>query len=1025
MLGGLLQMQDKAREVAVQFHPWMEECTFIMVTEENLSEVIDVCINAGLYALDLETTGLNVSVYNGETVDKIVGICLAADSKTGYYIPIRHEQDDCNVKWSLVHQEMSRLIDSEAIPIFHNGKFDQEFLQFNGVSPLGEWDEPTSWEDTLIMAYLDDSKRSLGQMSLKYLAKEMLDRPMISLKDLCKGVGKDWNDGINFAEFDPLWEPTITYGASDAVCTFALYEYFHPRIMEVSAKKDKIHKQKTCYEIERGTVAATRWMERARVRVDMDKLEELIRIGHRDWMASLTELYQEIESHLGRDARPGWFRVFQGELGDRFQFDPDNVDRLHGIDLRIEEAKDLAKRRGLDLGLPPVTKSVPHLKIPKQMEMVSFPAIYDVSSSAQLGDLLRELGVRGLESTATGKVATSADVLDRLISRVGTKYSYMSKVSRFRSIQKALTTYLIPLYEDAREEWDQGDKIWTVRVGFNAHSADTGRFVASTSRANKRSSIKVTDGGTRVTFHGLPSGYDASKPECLLRIKEVFIPRKGKINVASDYSGVELRVVTALSGEPTWANEYYRCSDCSHEFDRPATGQIPTWIPPFCPSCGSDKIGDIHTLTAQAIYGKNVVDRPDFKELRQNSKGVNFALCYGGSGKAVERATGVSEQEGSQIKGKFDQAYTVLQGWWAHSKAHAHTFGYVRTAFGRNCSMRPYIWLPKTPDNRAAIAKAERNACNAPVQGTSADITKSAMFYVYRECKKRDWLDKVHMLATIHDELVFEVDLDILEEALELIQEQMTNHRLIRHLKWPVPIVIDTDIGFDWKCKWKVSTFALGKKPWPDEIKPYFKKPWLSYDAPPSAGLPEGTRLKLVIGGDQEVLDENGYPTGQFVPVKGAASSSVVRAVEVASEEAGSDAHPSEETTPHTNTQDESDSEVSDSQVEEKRSSQGPSDANFEEVLLEPGYYDIPSRAPAKADILIKELGFHEASGLGRALEYGMLAGMQTELSIKGPGSMDLTQEVANMLGVEKLRANYDALFRVLSEYDGIVLRGK
>jgi DNA polymerase I - 3''-5'' exonuclease and polymerase domains len=90
----------------------MNECEFIRVTEETLPEVIDKCIEAGLYACDLETTGLNISVYEGETVDKIVGICFATCSKIGYYLPIRHEADDVNVKWSTVHREMKRLVES-------------------------------------------------------------------------------------------------------------------------------------------------------------------------------------------------------------------------------------------------------------------------------------------------------------------------------------------------------------------------------------------------------------------------------------------------------------------------------------------------------------------------------------------------------------------------------------------------------------------------------------------------------------------------------------------------------------------------------------------------------------------------------------------------------------------------------------------------------------------------------------------------------------------------------------------------
>lgn len=163
---------------------WMSACQMTLVTEDMLPAVVDECIAAGEYALDLETTGLDNRVIGGRTVDRIVGACLSPDGVKGYYVPVLHvnHADRC-VSTTVFHRELLRLTSSASIAIFHNAKFDQEFLQFNGWgSPLGEWDKPGSWEDTLILAYLRNSReRNKG---LKHLSKTELGMEMIELDDL-------------------------------------------------------------------------------------------------------------------------------------------------------------------------------------------------------------------------------------------------------------------------------------------------------------------------------------------------------------------------------------------------------------------------------------------------------------------------------------------------------------------------------------------------------------------------------------------------------------------------------------------------------------------------------------------------------------------------------------------------------------------------------------------------------------------------------------------------------------------------
>ena len=930
----LFTFLEDTNTLKVDPKPWMQGGDYILsrVTNDTLTGIIDDCIAGGLYALDLETTGLNSCVYDGETTSKIVGCCLSPDGKRGYYIPLRHKTgQEHNVSWSQWKREMQRLIDSPARAIFHNGKFDQEFLQNCGGEPLGEWDEPKKWEDTLILAYLRDTRsKSKG---LKHLSKTELGMEMIELDEL---FPEDRRKGdLDFSDLDPSWEPVTWYGASDAICTWNLYQKLHPQVIPPSMGQ---RGQGIIYAIEKLCVASTRWMERARIMTDQVKARELIRIGQREWLASLEEVYESSSAIVGRDVRPGYYRIMQGAVQglEGLRFDTEEVSPSY-MD-RVETARATSIKSKLDplnekKKVKTVTKRVASLNKETKgaTEDVEFPVVYDVLSAQQLGSLLRECKVPGLTATEkSGQVATSADELEKVLESVGDKFPFAGKIKRFREVSKALSTYLLPLIEDSHPDG-------SLRAYFNAFSIDTGRFNAPSSKNPKM------DGGTRFPFHGTPATYDPTRPECMGRIRECIIARPGKVIAGIDFSAVELRIVTNISSEPKWLREFFHCSGCDKMFPMgTAEDPVPVAPPPYCPDCGSDKIGDLHTLTALSLYGEDAPKRENWKQLRGFAKGCNFALCYGGSGNAVVTATGCDKNEGYRIKDQFDKTYKVLSGWWKTQAIAAKKYKFVTTAFGRRYP------LPDIDHEMGGFrAKAERNAVNGPIQGclhfdskiptslglltvkelwdrqaggeydrfkvwtgkawvdgralfsgvkelrvttfsngitirtspehlfrvlgkegdlrwvrqddlkvgfyaatdsgdrdnqdyqytqvtdkvvtnqfvtmydievfdddhafvcdgmvvhnTSADITKIAMGLVYRECKQRGWLDKVHMLITMHDELVFEIDKDILEEAVDIFVRLMCRNELVQKLNWPVPLTSDVEMGPNWMVEW-------------------------------------------------------------------------------------------------------------------------------------------------------------------------------------------------------------------------------
>jgi hypothetical protein len=578
-------------------------------------------------------------------------------------------------------------------------------------------------------------------------------------------------------------------------------------------------------------------MERCRIYIDKMKLEELIRLGQTEWFASVEAVYEEVEKILGRNVRPGWYRIMRGletvpGAADCL-FDPNRL-KPNYMEVR-EEALQTADRTQIDpvssnsAGkriVKSIKKEVPKLIEPKKTEMVDFPEIYDVTIADQTGLLLRELGVTGLRVTEkSGQIKTSKDELDRVIEEAGDQFPFMPKIKRFRETAKALGSNLFPLWWDLAPERSPDG---TVRVGYTAHDADTGRFTTK-SPADK----KAFHGQVRWNLHSIPATYQKDRPECMLRMRELVHVRPSerehikKLLFAIDYSGVELRIVTNISREPKWLDEFFRCSACGLTFDRGNGRETPEAPPPFCPKCGSDKIGDLHTLTALSVYGEGITADPKlFKEKRQKSKSLNFAMCYGGGGSAAQRAVNVDKDEGWRIKRQFDASYKGLQKWWEQQKAFAKKYEYVVTAFHRRYP------LPDIKHESGFFrSKAERNAVNGPIQGTSADVTKLAMGIIHRELKKRGWLGKVLMLITIHDELVFEIDTDIAEEAVELLIHIMTRNSAVLKLKHPVPLKCDIEFGYDWSVPYNLTemTWNHSKKKWTSELAAVFPKAYANY----------------------------------------------------------------------------------------------------------------------------------------------------------------------------------------------------
>jgi DNA polymerase I len=238
------------------------------------------------------------------------------------------------------------------------------------------------------------------------------------------------------------------------------------------------------------------------------------------------------------------------------------------------------------------------------------------------------------------------------------------------------------------------------------------------------------------------------------QVRKAFIPRSDDyILLAADYSQIELRVIAALSEEDNMINAF-------------KNGE------------------DIHASTAAKVF--NVPINEVTREQRGNAKTVNFGIIYGVSAFGLSNQTDLSRSESKELIETYYTTYPKLRNYISDQVDFARDHGYVQTVLGR----RRYL---KDINSRNAVVRgaAERNAVNAPIQGSAADIIKIAMINIHKKLESGDFKSK--MLLQVHDELVFDVFKPELETINALVKKEMeTAYNL------SVPLVVDLDTGNNW-----------------------------------------------------------------------------------------------------------------------------------------------------------------------------------------------------------------------------------
>lgn len=763
-----VQTQDQMdRNTRALYKPWMQFHKFVLVkTVEEVRNLVDAALLHGRCALDTETQGLDNRIeYDPDgkvyTRHKIVGYCIGLKG-VGYYIPIRHHyeqhlnQRNPNVPVDGVDAEIRRLCLESQPVLTEEGRAEDPYAS-------------TKWE--------------VPPRVILYMWNAKFDQEMLYPVT-----------GIDF------WHPE---SFEDGM--LAAYTYYTDDILGL--------KEKAAEKL--SITAPGPDGKPVTYRYEMIKLEELFPTNMPKSQRKFGDLYPE------EDAPAVWYGCSDGictELiceAKRVKWDfakepisydykevvsevAKNMDFTYRLEKQTAQAVRTMERcrAKIDKGAlqdllveAQAEEKVFDQRIQKLAKSKGFEN-FNPGSPEQLSEFLFEkqgldINPKPKRNEASGHYKTDAATLEQM-QESHPDVEVLDWIVKYRQIGKIIGTYLTSLVNNC-------DENQCLRFNFKQTGAATGRFTAPAGEPDQ--------GFSGIPIQGIPARNDPKKPKVAHSLRRMFIAREGYTLVKIDYAGQELRIVTNLSREPLWLNEF-----------RSAAAQ--------------GKEADLHTLTAQAFFGQHITK--DHKLERNMGKIANFSLIYGGGTQAIQRATKCDKMEAGRRKSNFDKSVPVFAKWVAGQHASVKKNLGVKTAFKRfiripDANVKPGdvvngVVLDEG-ESRRIRAGCERKSTNYPIQGSGADILKISLVKLVKELGKKKWLknggdDSVRLIMTVHDEIVFEVKHERLMEAVPLLIQVMESPSKL--CRWEIPLVVEPLIGLNWEAKYDWLKIMKGEAPVPD-----------------------------------------------------------------------------------------------------------------------------------------------------------------------------------------------------------------
>ncbi len=354
-------------------------------------------------------------------------------------------------------------------------------------------------------------------------------------------------------------------------------------------------------------------------------------------------------------------------------------------------------------------------------------APFNLASPKQVAQILFEtLGMKGGTKTKTGEWSTAAAILEKLADDLENPHApIVQQILDWRQLAKLKSTYTDALPQSI------APRTGRVHTSFSMAGTNTGRLASSDPN-----------------LQNIPIRSEEGR-----KIRTAFVAAPDHVLISADYSQIELRLAAEMAG-------------------------IQALKQAFC-----DDI-DVHKLTAAQVFG---IDFDHVTaEQRYQAKAVNFGIIYGISGWGLAKQLSTDAQTANQFIRTYLSRFPELQDYMQIQKDHAAQYGYVKTLFGRKCTING------ANDKNGSVRQfAERQAINAPLQGTNADIIKMAMARLHDALPKAGF--KTQMLLQVHDELIFEAPIAEAASVLPFIVNIMENIVTLS-----IPLKAEAAIGNSW-----------------------------------------------------------------------------------------------------------------------------------------------------------------------------------------------------------------------------------
>ena len=703
----------------------------LVENEDEMQQIRDYFLTKEFLVLDTETT--STSAIDAE----LVGLSFSVEEHKAFYVPIPANREEA---LRIVNIFKPLYEDPKILKIGQNLKYDLEVLRNYDVHLDGPM-----W-DTMIAHYLIQPEL---RHNMDYMAETMLNYQKIHTEEL---IGKKGKNQLSFKDLPP--KKVYEYACEDADITLQLKNKLEPELRNKKCEE-------LFYNIEMPLMQVLAEMEINGVCIDADSLKETSKI----FASRLKKAEKEIYEIAGEE-----FNISS----------PKQVGNILFGKMKI-------------IDNPKKTKSWQYVTNEKELEEIkeSHPIVGKILEYRKLNSILTErtkkkatleqmpdlFGFNIVQEENNNSTKQSHLEISKLMNQLekeiyelaGEKFKIMSPKNvgtilfdKMKIIDnpKKTETWQYVTSEEILQQLKGKHKIVEKILNYRETEKLVGTYVeALPALVNKRTGHIHTSFNQTITATGRLSSSNPNLQNIPVRgedgkeIRKVFVPEPGCLFFSADYSQIELRVMAHLSGDENMINVFKDAKD-------------------------------LHAATAATIYKKNINEVT--RDERTKSKRANFGIIYGITAFGLAERLDISREESKQLIEGFFETFPKVKNYMDKAIEEARQNEYVETLFGRRRYLKDI-----NSQNATVRGFAERNAINAPIQGTAADIIKVAMIRIFQRFKAENIRSK--MILQVHDELNFSVYPDEKEKVEQIVIEEMQNA-----IEMKVPLIADCGFGNNW-----------------------------------------------------------------------------------------------------------------------------------------------------------------------------------------------------------------------------------